>query len=676
MPHPVEILQAFEVRLSCLTCVDNTLHKQDAAELFSAFHSLKGSIEQNVAIPACRKKLLANRIDIVTERVSSLKGPLRFSVALLAVLRDIILECRVMFHMASPRELALHAAREAGKTLLPSYGDLVDEALRAFEALVCNDITVIVANMLQGTAHAEKFPATMSVESLCPKADASLALDMAGCAYGGICQCDKYILPPERIPAALRPAYTAEKGLLELPGDIRLWCGNTEAGLTLAFAGTRLDALGTMLADLEQLTMPSLHYLAAAGIVQLFLQQKCDHVVVTGHSLGGGLAQFALAAQQAEKTSILGIGFNAAGLSMTSLAHLGDERLSASRDKIIHFSTLLDPVSRVGGILGGRRALPIAAGRVPLHAWQDLRACMDVYLGQNARETLAAASENNVPIEACALPAPGYMGLKEARHVYLTCPTDRKLSWGCFGRGYTHGDQAELLYTGTIAKEWALALNPYTDDAVQHPSFQAGVANTVNGTCHTLANRLLLLSQDEKADVSTSIDDAYSVAIFGKYGSGLLPASRLLDKSFMLAKEHAPLEEAALWNAQKRLWNPYVDELAAWVRIAEEHVKISIRPLLSANPDLAALAVGVITSYAAERNSAYERNVDGSKDTPPTPQQAQAFMREIKALCKKYVHALLESLGVLGKLSPALVKEFTIFIDNFIDSVGNGLVQA
>ncbi|AMO55144.1 hypothetical protein GZ77_11790 [Endozoicomonas montiporae] len=131
--------------------------------------------------------------------------------------------------------------------------------------------------------------------------------------------------------------------------------------IVLAFAGTEpgsADETGrsdTVKTDVTQwLGMSSPMYRSAAAVMDLLLSHEplsnCK-VSVAGHSLGGGLAQFAYTAMQGRHDpERLGgaITINPAGLSQGTLDQLGDERVSMAKDNIQNIRIKGDPVSPSG----------------------------------------------------------------------------------------------------------------------------------------------------------------------------------------------------------------------------------------------------------------------------------------------------------------------------------------
>ena len=130
----------------------------------------------------------------------------------------------------------------------------------------------------------------------------------------------------------------------------------------VSFAGTRLDFTGikksvvsvlNILTDVIQIAYkPTPAYMAAVGIVDALLYESNEHVFVFGHSLGGGLAQFACAANST--TRVHGNGYNSAGLSAATCDILTKQGSYVPLGNIVHVNASTDVVSKIGTFLGER----------------------------------------------------------------------------------------------------------------------------------------------------------------------------------------------------------------------------------------------------------------------------------------------------------------------------------
>jgi hypothetical protein len=184
-------------------------------------------------------------------------------------------------------------------------------------------------------------------------------------AYSGVRPPDRllpegYSLPKtDRLPKELRAFYNETNGLLEMPSGLKALVAEKEGKIVLSFAGTEpglqlegSDRGGSIQADYNQrFGLFSPMYKDALGVTQLMNSMKREDgsnisLELCGHSLGGGLAQFAATA-----LGLKAFCYNSAGLSSSSLAILGQQRVTRAHDNIVNVRVDGDPVSS-GGKLG------------------------------------------------------------------------------------------------------------------------------------------------------------------------------------------------------------------------------------------------------------------------------------------------------------------------------------
>lgn len=126
--------------------------------------------------------------------------------------------------------------------------------------------------------------------------------------------------------------------------------------VVLSFAGTETSfskrAFHNMITDFAQIYFgPETTYMAAVGLLKdIKANIPADELWVLGHSLGGGLMQYACVALGDLK--IHGIGYNAAGLSAYSLRTLKAVRINKMEPSIIQIRSNSDYVSNMGKQIG------------------------------------------------------------------------------------------------------------------------------------------------------------------------------------------------------------------------------------------------------------------------------------------------------------------------------------
>ena len=175
------------------------------------------------------------------------------------------------------------------------------------------------------------------------------------------------IIPLKHIEDAdLAGVYNSETMYLELENAFGLQVAAFEhdGRDCVAFAGTRLDFTGVgksivsmqnILTDVIQIAYkPTPAYMAAVGIVDAMIGTGKE-VNVYGHSLGGGLMQFACAANST--TKVHGYGYNAAGLSAATCDMLSNHGSYVPLDNIVFVNAAADVVSKIGFFLGKRKVV-------------------------------------------------------------------------------------------------------------------------------------------------------------------------------------------------------------------------------------------------------------------------------------------------------------------------------
>lgn len=127
--------------------------------------------------------------------------------------------------------------------------------------------------------------------------------------------------------------------------------------IILAFTGTSLTSFNHIVTDIVQIfgSADSTYYASVGIAYDLCNQYKGHQIIITGHSLGGGLAQFATSVLL--NPDVKGIGFNSAGLSEGTIRILHKYQAAQGKGnkKDICFQHVVmqhDLVSRVGELIG------------------------------------------------------------------------------------------------------------------------------------------------------------------------------------------------------------------------------------------------------------------------------------------------------------------------------------
>ncbi|USE34206.1 hypothetical protein [Endozoicomonas sp. SCSIO W0465] len=214
---------------------------------------------------------------------------------------------------------------------------------------------------------------------------------LGAAAYKGFQEADKIppdcsLLTRDELPVELQMLYDDKTGLIHTADNAKALIVRKGDEIVLSFAGTEPGSQqvtgrsGTIKTDLTQwLGMESPMYQSAAAIFDLLLSHEPlsdAKFSVAGHSLGGGLAQFAYTAVQGKHNPdrLAGaITINPAGLSQSTLNKLGDDRVNMAKDNIQNVRIEGDPVSPSGNrkaglilkgnLIGSIMTLPDPKGR-------------------------------------------------------------------------------------------------------------------------------------------------------------------------------------------------------------------------------------------------------------------------------------------------------------------------
>ena len=148
-------------------------------------------------------------------------------------------------------------------------------------------------------------------------------------------------------------AWKWRDGVMTTPNGTVLQVYQRNGEIAVVFRGT--DSGLDVLSDMKQLfgEESEAQYDEAAAIVRAVRQSTDMPIVVLGHSLGGGQAQYAVA-MNIGLGGIRGVGFNPAGLSSRSVKAIESDCGNATAAARAFANVRLDndPVSTVGVLLG------------------------------------------------------------------------------------------------------------------------------------------------------------------------------------------------------------------------------------------------------------------------------------------------------------------------------------
>lgn len=148
-----------------------------------------------------------------------------------------------------------------------------------------------------------------------------------------------------------------------------------EDTLYLMFSGTKKNSPSNWRADIRQYIHSDPVYYAALGFARYInncrKHDNMSHMVIGGHSLGGGLAQFSVGALLPDD-SLQGLGYNSAGLSNYNLRHMKDP----DTNQFVHIFVINDMVHKFGSHIGECLIMP----RVGF--WAHGIECLRKYIGE------------------------------------------------------------------------------------------------------------------------------------------------------------------------------------------------------------------------------------------------------------------------------------------------------
>lgn len=170
-------------------------------------------------------------------------------------------------------------------------------------------------------------------------------------------------------------------GTVTVPGgsgfQAELYYNPETGGLTVAFRGSEKKELADWGTDILQAAgSETTQYEAAARLLASVLDAFPGHVDVTGHSLGGGLAQYAMAANDLHGR-VDGYTFNSAGLSRETLGRLSQAGIDEAGAHLSNVRVAGDTVSFFESHIGNIFDVPKADGTGNAHYIQTMIDSLD-----------------------------------------------------------------------------------------------------------------------------------------------------------------------------------------------------------------------------------------------------------------------------------------------------------
>lgn len=581
-------------------------------------------------------------------QLTSIYGAVFNSIELI---QNCIRQVKYWFNMNSNIDDANDCLIRAGNALLPGYAGII----RGLFTTVAEFFTPVFTPTSIGLAEAQaecalRYQQTKAVD----KALASTMLTIAGYAYEGhsTSQPGEYVkLSALELPSELRILYDEEQGLLSASNGMRVWLGKKDDSVVVAYSGTDIQNVDMIYADIIQLSAPSILYLKAAGLLKLLLEHMPNKkFYVTGHSLGGGLTQFSVSANMAENAERLqGFGYNPAGLSMTSLRYVKADRLKKACEKICIFMTCYDPVSLVGGKLGCLTTLPKTEKNG--HGMADLKVCMAKYI-----QTPQPAPSPDIKItwrnhdEGDFIPYTRKLSFQDQQGVVY--PVFNKNPSG----------ESNAFLTVKIPQSLFAQLGIQTEVA----DSCMGVYNKLNGTAHTVMNRMLLLTEDGPTITDQSIGNIHSSIIYGKFGLDIKPFLDTLEKAYAESQEAFSGSRTTYERVLATLNNPIEYDKQAWCDGIRVQFGIDMKDIFRRWPLAESYFDTFLNKVTADRADIY-RSVMSQRS--PGPDAVQEFLSKLEISVLQNVEKLLDEAVKWSVITAEEEKEYLEEIKDFCDQV-------
>lgn len=581
-------------------------------------------------------------------QLTSVYGALFNSIELV---RNCIAQITDWFHLNSETDKADMCLVKAGDSILPGYAGVIE----GFFTTIAEFFTPVFTPAAVGLAEGQAECALLYQENrTVDKTLADAMLTIAGYAYEGcpgLSNTGYQKLSKDELPPEIRILYDEEQGLLTASKGLRVWLGKKENTIVVSYSGTDIQDADMVYADIIQLSAPSVLYLKAAGLLKLMLNYiPGKQFYVTGHSLGGGLTQFSVTANMDRHGSRLqGYGYNPAGLSMVSLRHLGASRLKQSYKKMWIFMTCYDPVSLAGGKTGCLTTLPKTEKNG--HGMADLKVCMQKYLSAPQPEP-----SSSIQIIWRNHPKADFIPYTKK----LSCADAKGTVYPIFNGNASSGP------TPFITVNIPQPVFSLLDFQTSTVGCCLGVYNKLNGTAHTVMNRLLLLSQGDPAVTDQSIGNLHSSIIYGKFGLGIQDFIASIEKTYAESQEAFSGSRTAYEKALSKLNNPFEYDKQAWCDGIRIQFGIKMQDIFSQWPLSETYFDTFLNTVTSNRIDIY-RSV--MSEMQPGQEAAKTFLSRFEDQTLQNIGTLLDEAVRWNIITSEDKTEYISTIKNFCDRV-------
>ena len=619
-----------------------------AVELFDAKVARGESLlpQEQEIYDLCKRELKGNADS--GRQLTSVYGALFNSIELI---RNCIAAVADWFQVNSETDRADMCLVRAGNVILPGYASVLEEFFMTISEFFSPAFVPSAVGLAEGQAECALF---YQEKRTVDKALADSMLTIAGYAYEGhpvSTGAEYQKLSKEELPPDIRVLYDEQQGLLSASNGLKIWIGKKDNAIVVSYSGTDVRDADMVYADIIQLSAPSVLYLKAAGFLKMMLDYIPDkQFYVTGHSLGGGLTQFSVAANMDQHGNRLqGYGYNPAGLSMTSLRHLGSSRLKNACKKMWIFMTCYDPVSLVGGKIGCLTTLPKTAQNG--HGMADLKVCMQKYLSYSE-----PAPSADVQITWRNHAENDFIPYTRK----LSCVSSAGTIYPIFNRNVL--TESESILTVSIPQSVFSCL----DFQIGTVDCCMGIYNKLNGTAHTVMNRLLLLTSGEPKVTDRSIGNLHSSIIYGKFGLGIEQFIASVEKVYVESQEVFSGSRTAYEKVLSKLNNPFEYDKKAWCDGIRIQFGINMQDIFSKWPLAEKYFDIFLNKVTSDRIDIY-RSV--TSEMQPGQEAVKTFLSRFEESTLKNIEKLLDEAVRWTVITAADEKQYLDVIRRFCDRV-------